>query len=669
MTVIKNFNRILHGGDYNPDQWLHIPGIIDRDFELMEESCCNTFSVAIFSWGQIEVEEGKFAFSWLDDIFARCAESGKKLFLATPSAAKPAWLGKKYPESCKVHPDGQRYFWGNRQNNCLTSPIFREKVRQINRKLAERYANHPALAGWHISNEYNGEPCCCDLCIRKFHEFLKEKYGTLENLNKQYWSAFWGHHLTDWDQIHPLDGSMNTARLDWRRFITANTVEFFRMEIDAVREFSDAPVTTNLMGYYDPLDYWKFVPYCDFIADDCYPSWYHGETEETAACFAMLHDLHYTMLKKPFVMMESCPGIPNYRPYVKLRRPNEFQREMLLALGHGADGTMYFQWRKGLGNCEKIHGAVVGHDGGDQTLAFQRVADYGRKLESISEIVDSAKAPEAAVIYDWESNWALDLTNGFGGTETKKWQETARLHYRALWEKNIDLAVIDSEQEFDSYKLIVAPMLFMLKKGVAERLKRFVENGGTLVMTYLSAYVDENNACFFGGNPGGSDLRKFFGIWNEDIDGLEPSSDQTLLWNGKTYRVSEYAEYLHAEGAEVAGVYGGEFYQGSPALTIMRQGKGKAIYLGARTRLDFLSDFYGKLLDETGIRPVLEGMPAGVKASRRTAANGDAYYFLLNMTEEPQTVALPRELREIWGTDTLRKSVEIPSRSGTILKG
>ena len=330
---------------------------------------------------------------------------------------------------------------------------------------------------------------------------------------------------------------------------------------------------------------------------------------------------------------------------------------------------MYFQWRKGLGNCEKIHGAVVGHDGGDQTLAFKRVADYGNKLESLSGIVDSAKAPEAAVIYDWESNWALDLTNGFGGTETKKWQETARLHYRALWEKNIDLAVIDSDQPFDSYKLIVAPMLFMLKKGVAERLKRFVENGGTLVMTYLSAYVDENNACFFGGNPGGPDLRRFFGIWNEDIDGLEPSSDQTLLWNGKKYRVSDYAEYLHAEGAEVTGVYGGEFYKGSPALTVMRQGKGKAVYLAARTGLDFLSDFYGKLLEETGIRPVLEGMPAGVKASRRTAANGDAYYFLLNMTEEPQTVVLPRDLREIWGTDTLRKSVEIPSRGGTVLKG
>lgn len=669
MTVIKNFKHILHGGDYNPDQWLHIPGIIDQDFELMDKAHCNTFSVAIFSWGQLEIEEGKYDFSWLDDIFERSARNGKKLFLATPSAAKPAWLGKKYPETCRVNTEGQRDFWGSRQNNCPTSPVFREKVRGINRKLAERYADHPALGGWHISNEYTGAPCCCELCIQKYHDFLKDKYGTLENLNRQYWTAFWGHHLTDWNQIHPLDGSMNAAGLDWRRFLTANTVEFFRMEIDAVREFSDAPATTNMMGFYNPLDYWKFAPHCDFIADDCYPSWYYGQTEEVAAYFAMLHDMHYTMLEKPFVMMESCPGIPNYRPYVKLRRPNEFQREMHLALGHGADGTMYFQWRKGLGNCEKIHGAVVGHDGSDQTLCFKSVADYGKKLEGIAEIADSKKAPEAAVIYDWESTWALDLTNGFGGASTKKWEETARLHYRALWAKNIDLAVIDSEQDFGRYKLLVAPMLFMLKKGVAERLKQFVENGGTLVMTYLSAYVDENNACFAGGNPGGKDLRDFFGIWSEDIDGLEPASNQFILFNGKKYEVEDYAELLHPEGAEIKATYGGEFYEGSPALTVKTQGKGTAIYLAARTGLDFLSDFYSDILKKTGIAPVLEGIPSSVKVSRRIAANGEIYYFLLNMTSFAQAVPLPREMQEIWGDGGITKTVLLPANGSTILKG
>ena len=379
MTVIRNFRRILHGGDYNPDQWLHVPGTVDRDFELMDEAHCNTFSVAIFSWAQLEPEPDRFEFGWLDDIFERCGKSGKKLFLATPSASKPAWLAQRWPDSCRMDRDGTRQRWGVRQNSCFASPGFRERVRLINRKLAERYADHPALGGWHISNEYHGE-CACELCRNRFYDYLKQRYGTLEKLNQVYWSAFWGHTFTDWKQVEPFDHSMDAAALDWRRFCSDAVVEFFRMEIDAVREFSDASVTTNMMGLFPTLDYWKFAPLCDFICDDCYPTWYDGDTEREAAWLSLLHDMHYTMLDKPFVMMESCPGIPNYKPYPKLRRPGEFEREMLLALGHGADGTLYFQWRKGRNNCEKFHGAVVGHDGTDRTMVFRQVAAYGEKL-------------------------------------------------------------------------------------------------------------------------------------------------------------------------------------------------------------------------------------------------------------------------------------------------
>jgi len=665
MTIIKDFKHVLHGGDYNPDQWLHFPGVIDRDFELMDKASCNTFSVAIFSWGQIEVEENRFEYGWLDNIFERAAKQKIKLFLATPTGSKPAWLADKYPDSCRVGENGKRAPWGLRQNNCLSSLAFRERVRIINRKLAERYAAHPALGGWHISNEYGGE-CRCELCQKKYHEYLRRKYGTLENLNKIYWSAFWGHRITAWEQVNPWDGTFNCGTLDWRRFVTENTVDFFQWEIDAVREFSDAPVTTNMMGFYSGFDYWKFAPHCDFIADDCYPCWYTGKTEEEAAENAMRHDLHYTMLDKPFVMMESCPGIPQNKPYVKIRRPNEFQREMMLALGHGADGTMYFQWRKGLGNCEKLHGAVLGHDGTDQTLVFKRVEDYGAHLKNVAEIVDSKKHPETAVIYDWESSWAIELSSSvLGRNEVSQWGggKTPCAHYRALWKKNIDLAVIDSVQDFSRYKLLVAPALFMLRKGVAERMKEFVKNGGTLVMTCLSAYVDENNACFFGGNPGGHELRELFGIWNEDIDGMEPEYEQSICWNGRQYKAFEYAEYLHAEGADVLGTYGGQFYAGTPAVTSHVYGKGKAIYIGARTGLDFLGDFYAQILKETGIEPVLENVPETLSVSRR-----DNYYFVLNITDAEQKFTLPYEMEDIWNKAGNVREITLPPSGSVILK-
>lgn len=676
MSIIKDFPHLLHGGDYNPDQWLKTPGIIDDDFRLMDEAHCNAFSIGIFSWSQYEPEEGRFDFTWLDDIMERCRVHGKKVFLATPSGARPAWLGHKYPETNRVNEKGERMPWGGRENHCWTSPVMREKLAVIIRRLAERYASHPALGGWHVSNEYNGA-CYCGLCRKEFVDFLKQRYGSLERLNEVYWSAFWGHRYSAWEQVDPNDRSMDLARVDFLRFNTQQVVDFMRFEVEALRDFSDAPVTTNMMGVYEGLDYWRIADVCDFIADDCYPTWYKGETERTAAQFSMDHDMHYSMKGKPFLMMESCPGIPNYKPYCKMRRPREFEREMLLALAHGADGTMYFQWRKGRGNCEKIHGAVVGHDGTDKTLMFQRVADYGARLERIGEIADSMIRPEVAVIHDWESVWALHNTKGFGerGGDVQDQQmiETVFKHYQSLWTHSVPLAVIESTCDFSRYKILVAPMLFMMKPGVMERLSRFVEDGGILVMTFLSAYVDENNLCFSGGNPGGGELRRLFGIWNEDIDLFEPETEQTLRLDGwqlsgrNEFPVVRRCEYLHAEGAEVLGVYGNDFYAGSPALTMNRCGRGKAYYIGADTNPDFLELFYGKLLEQNGIEPVLSGLPSAVKAARREK-EGVAYYFVQNMSDEQQTVRLPYEMEDLWNGISSAGAITLLPCGSAVLK-
>lgn len=676
MSLLKNFPAFLHGGDYNPDQWMHTPEIIDEDFRLMDKAHCNIFSLGIFSWSQYEPEEGKFEFSWLDDIMERCRIHEKKVFLATPSAARPAWLAHKYPETNRVSAGGVRQPWGIRENHCWSSPVMRTKLALIIRKLAERYAAHPALAGWHVSNEYNGA-CHCPLCRKEFVDFLKQRYGSLERLNELYWSAFWGHRYTAWEQVDPNDSAMDLAMLDFQRFNTQQVLDFMRFEIEALKDYSDAPVTTNMMGLYEGLDYWRIAEICDFVADDCYPAWYKGKTEQTAAQYAMIHDMHYSMKGRPFLMMESCPGIPNYKPYCKIRRPGEFEREMLLALAHGADGTMYFQWRKGRGNCEKIHGAVVGHDGTDRTLVFQRVADYGAKLERIREVAGSLIRPEAAVLYDWESAWALHNTKGFGehaGNVTEQsLRGTVFSHYRALWAHSVPLSVLESACDFSGYKLLVAPMLFMMKPGVMERLVQFVEEGGTLVMTYLSAYVDENNLCFYGGNPGGKILRELFGIWNEDIDFFEPETKQTLRLSGaplggKTeFEVLRRCEYLHAEGAQVLGVYGREFYAGSPALTVNFRGKGMAYYIGADTGADFLEAFYGKLLGDCAIAPVLPDLPPAVKAARREK-DGSAYYFVQNLSDETQCVRLPFAMTDLWNDAPASGELLLPPAGSAVLK-
>lgn len=192
---------MMHGGDYNPDQWLHMPEIIEEDFRLMPLAHCNTFSINIFGWSAIEPEEGVYTFAWLDDIMDRLAEKGYHAILATPSGARPAWLSKAYPEVLRVEADRRRNLHGQRHNHCLTSPVYRQKVKQINRKLAERYKGHPALKMWHISNEYGGA-CHCDYCQDAFRAWLKRRYDNrLDKLNAAWWTGFWSHTYTDWEQI------------------------------------------------------------------------------------------------------------------------------------------------------------------------------------------------------------------------------------------------------------------------------------------------------------------------------------------------------------------------------------------------------------------------------------------------------------------------------------
>ena len=227
--------------------------------------------------------------------------------------------------------------------------------------------------------------------------------------------------------------------------------------------------------------------------------------------------------------------------------------------------------------------------------------------------------------------------------------------------------MIDSDQDFSRYKLLVLPMLFMFKPGVVERLRSFVEAGGTLVATYFTGYVDECNNCSAGGNPGGEAGRRLFGLWSEDFDGLEPAARQSIVWNGKRYSVSDYAEILRLEGAEVEAVYGDDFYAGTPAVARRKLGTGRVIYIGARTGMDFLNDFYGALLDDAGIEPVLSGLPESVRAARRRAVDGGEYYFLYNLKTEDQTVKLPQMMEAVWEKGGNVDAVTLSPNSATVL--
>ena len=644
--------HFIHGADYNPDQWLDYPEVLAEDLRLMKLANCNAMSVGIFAWAALEPEEGRFEFGWLDRVMDQLAASGIYAILATPSGARPAWLSQKYPEVLRVEADRKRILHGNRHNHCYTSPVYREKVEIINTKLAERYKEHPALLVWHVSNEYGGE-CHCALCQEKFRAWLRNKYQTLTALNQAWWTAFWSHTYTDWSQIESPaphgEGSNHGLNLDWKRFVTHQTLDFFKHECAPLRAITPTvPVTTNFMGTYPGLDYWKFADELDVISWDSYPRW-HGKKSDaqTAAATAFVHDLNRSLKQgKPFMLMESTPSMTNWQGVAKLKRPGMHLLSSLQAVAHGSDTVQYFQWRKGRGGSEKFHGAVVDHVGHERTRVFQDVQEVGALLKCLDPVVGTTVEPEVALIFDWENRWALEDAQAI--REEKKYEETCYRHYYPFWSRGVPVDVINEDADFSRYRLLIAPMLYMIRPGVAERISQFVADGGTFVATYWSGIVDENDRCFLGGFPG--PLRKVLGIWAEEIDALYDGEVNYVAMNAENnlglngvYKAQELCEIIHLETGEALGVYKKDFYAGCPAVTVNRYGKGEAYYLASNNEDRFLEGFYEGLTKKIQIKRVLPvKLPTGVTAQLRTDGVRN-FIFILNFTAERQIVDLPDE--------------------------
>ena len=646
--IMKGFPQLLHGGDYNPEQWLRWKDEIwPKDMELAKAAGINTLSVGIFSWAVLEPREGEYDFSFLDEVMDLLAKNGMKAVLATPSGAKPQWMAEKYPEVLRVDAERRRALYGTRHNHCLSSPVYREKVRAINTALAERYKDHPALGLWHVSNEYGGE-CHCPLCQARFHEWLKEKYGTIERLNESWWNSFWSHLYPSFEAIEspsPIGECDNPAlTLNWRRFTSHQFRDFYEWEIAPLKAITpDVPCTANLMAAYPGIDYFDLGRALDVSSWDNYPQWTgDGRDARVLMDAAFNHDLMRGVGgQKPFMMMESSPSAVNWQPVNRLRQPGVLMLQGLQAIAHGSDSVQYFQFRKGRGGAEKFHGAVVDHVGTRETRVFREVAEVGKRLGQLKAVTGSAPESRIALIYDWENRWALDQA-AFGHKNHQKYEETVRAHYRALKGLGHDVDLIDQTCGLEGYTAVIGPMTYLLRPGFAERVQRFVAEGGVYVGTYISGWVDEDDKAFPGGWPG--PLKEVFGLWDEETDTLDETQHNHFGWKGRTYQVDDYAALVHTRGAEVLALYDENFYRGYPVLTRNVYGKGKAYYIAARTGEDFLRDFYADLLSRCGLDPLVKGLPEGVDCASR-AGDAGRFLFLMNGNPHAVTVCLPGGVR------------------------
>ncbi len=641
-TRLPSANRILYGADYNPDQWLNAEAILDEDLRLMQDIGMTSVSIGIFSWTALEPRPGVYTFEWMDALMDRLHENGLKAFLATPSGAKPMWLSETYPEIRRVKPDGRRDPSGGRHNHCPTSPVYRTAVQRINRELALRYGKHPALALWHIGNELNGE-CHCDLCRRAFQDWLRERYGSLEALNLAWWTSFWNQTFTDWSQIPTQSRCIDALPVDWLRFVNDQHVSFLENEMAPLRELTpEIPCTTNMMGAHPTSNYAQWAGVLDCISNDCYPLYDDRDTNGNKFLSTdFTHSLMRGLAKgDPWILMECSPSSVNWGKINKLKRPGVHELEVLQAVANGADVIHYFQWRKGRGGYEKYHGAVMDHEGSTRSRVYQDCARVGKILQSLQPVAGSkTKRAPAAILYDWESRWALKASAGpKQSRETDLQMRACSEQFRALRQAGADVDVLPVGGDFSRYRMVITPALYLLTPETAGRLTAFVRAGGVWVASCLTGYVDANNRCWRGGFPG-PELRKVFGLWNEETDYLH--DDERILLNGELFNglesavASDIVEHLHAEGAEVLAEYASDFYAGSPAILRHALGEGWTYYVGARLSEDAQRAFYTSLLEDLKIKR--DTLPEGVFRKTRTGPDGPVE-FLFNYNRTPVTL-------------------------------
>ncbi|MGX5211950.1 beta-galactosidase [Streptomyces violaceus] len=626
--------KIPYGGDYNPEQWPE--NVRDDDHRLFTRAGIDTLTVGVFTWSLTQPAPDIYDFTVLDRILDRAAAEGRQVCLATGTAALPPWLAKRHPEVNRTDFEGRRHRYGQRHNFCPSSPAYREHATAMASRLAERYAHHPALLAWHINNEYGGA-CYCDQCAEAFREWLRERHGTLDALNDAWWTTFWSHRYTDWDQIEPPNaltehwrGPDHTAfqgiTLDWFRFTTDALLGCFLAEKEVIRAHDpDTPVTTNFMGTFRPLDYHRWAPHLDFASWDSYPPLDAPPTRP-----ALAHDLMRGLKDgAPFWLMEQTPSTTACRDVNPLRRPGELRLATFQAVAHGADAALYFQMRASRGACEKYHGAVIGHAGRDDTRVFREVAELGKELESLGDRTLGARTPaRTALLFDWDSWWALEISDG--PSRLVKYPDVAHAYYRAAREAGADVDVVPQTADLTPYDVVLAPALHMVKGDLATRLEAVAARGGTVLTTFLSGRVDEHDRAFLADVPG--PLAPLMGVRVDEWDARPPEFTQTIPELAAEARL--VFEIVRPRGAEPIATYGTDFYAGTPAVTRNPYGDGEGWYVATALDQPGVDEVVHRVLTRHDLLGPYAGHPA-VETATRVAPDGTRLLFLLNHAPEP----------------------------------
>jgi beta-galactosidase len=629
-------DTVLYGVAYYPEYMPYER--LDTDVALMKQAGINVVRVGESSWGLWEPEDGRFEFAWMDRVVERMQQAGIKVIMGTPTYSIPAWMYKKHPEIVVTHLDGHAVGYGLRQNTDLMNSTYRFYCERVIRKIAEHYKGNPAIIGYQVDNETSSAGAANADVQAGFVEYLKQKFKTVDELNKDWGLNYWGQRLNNWEEIPPRDGIINPGwKLEWERYSRWITTDFLAWQASIVNQYKgpDQFVTHDLAGPpRAEVSEYDIARTLDIMAVNPY----HGTQDDFDGIGSSLQGDYTRSLKQTnyLVTETNAQAIGwdskgQYPPY-----DGQLRLDVYTHLASGANMVEYWHWHSIHYGQETYWKGVLSHDL-EPNRAYAEVSRTAHELQRIGpHIVGLQEKNRVAILYSNDSRYGIRF---MPFSSKADYGSVMAQMYSALYRHNVGVDFVFPEStNLSRYRLLIIPPLYVCSDELANRLADFVRNGGHIVMTFKSAFTNEFDTVRWTMAPG--PLREAAGFRYQEFSSLKAplALKGDPFEAGPENKVSDWVELLMPDTAQALAYYDHPFFGKYPAITRNHFGKGVLTYEGS-VLTDKLQEKV--LLDSLKVAELIDSdqnLPPTVHARHGINHFGKAVHYYLNYSGSPQSL-------------------------------
>ncbi|MCW1309718.1 MAG: beta-galactosidase [Candidatus Nanoarchaeia archaeon] len=651
---------MFYGSDYYPEHWPEERWEIDA--RLMHEAHMNIVRMAEFAWSKIEPEEGKYDFKWLDKAIDILSKYGIKVVLGTPTAAPPKWLIDKYPDILPIDANGLVMGFGSRRHYCPNNPHYHEYTRKIVRAMAEHYKDNSNVLFWQIDNEFgcHESACYCDNCLSAFRNWLKEKYGTIENLNNSWGTVFWSQTYNDWNSVinprRTVASHNPSLLLDYERFISDSFVKYQKIQIDVIKEIiPTAKITHNFMGQFNQIDYYNLAKELDFVSWDNYPIINFGDItfkiKKLSANVALSHDITRGLKKKNFWVMEQQSGPTGWEEVGRQLKPGEMRLWVYQSIAHGADAIVYFRWRASTFGTEEYWHGILDHDAVPRRR-YDEVKLIGKELKHIEKFIEgSVNNAEVAIIRSFDNEWAFEIQPHKRGF---RYMEQLKKYYNYFYERNIQVDIVKPDDDLGKYKLVIAPGLIMVNDRIAKNILDYVKQGGIFLTTFRAGAKRWDNRMNDESLLG--PLKEILGIDIDEYGAIPDGEEMAIRVGAENGKASSWYDVVKPDKAKVLGEYSSGYIDGKAVFTVYDFGKGKTYYVGTVPDDKIIQVMMDEVVKDIELKGVPIKGKKGVEIVNRVK-EGKNLYFVLNFNDKESIVTCDKPMNDILSDELIEHNV------------